>query len=201
MCSSHIRSVRRGTNCKNIYHIRPCLDWETVVVLGCALLSIFFPFLLPFLKLDISIAEWILSTAYYSLPSVRNWKYAAYRGTSHVPAVDDGAGKEDTAIRYGMKLNGYWWKATWSDFQANTITANCRLGCYNLNSCGPEEDLGKRKVTPQILVQTHTKSTLRQTRIWTRCSTVKYRETLDANQKGEFVIIRPESQRNCQIWC
>jgi hypothetical protein len=33
----------------------------------------------------------------------------------------------------------------------------------------------------QILVQTHTKSTLRPSRIWTRCSTVKYHETLDTS--------------------
>ena len=33
-------------------------------------------------------------------------KYAAYRGTGHVSAVDDEPGKEDTAIRCGMTLDG-----------------------------------------------------------------------------------------------
>ena len=56
-------------------------------------------------------------------------------------------------------------------------------------------------MTPQILVQTHTKSTLRPSRIWTRCSTVKYREILDASQKGEFVITCPGSQPNFHFWC
>ena len=46
--------------------------------------------------------------AYSSVPSARNCNYAAYRGTSHVPAVDDDAGKEDTAIRCGMTVNGDW---------------------------------------------------------------------------------------------
>ena len=119
--------------------------------------------------------------AYSSLQSVRNWNYAAYRGTSHVPVADNDAGKEDTAIRCGMTMYPYWRKATGPDFQANKMTANCRLGYNNLSSSGPEEDLAKWKMTPQILFQTHTKSTMRPSRIWTRCSTVKYRETLDAS--------------------
>ena len=41
----------------------------------------------------------------------------------------------------------------------------------------------EKKMTHQILVQTHTKSTLRPSQIWTRCSTVRYRETLDASPK------------------
>jgi hypothetical protein len=49
---------------------------------------------------------------------------------------------------------------------------------YNLNKIGPEEDLGKWKMTHQILVQTHTKSV-------DRWKTVKYHETLDANPEGE----------------
>ena len=123
MCSSHIRPARWGTNCKNIYRMNHSPGWETVVVFGCALLSILFPFLLSFLKLEISIAEWIFSMAYCSLPSVWNWKYAAYCGTSYVPAVDDDAGKEDTAIGCGMTLDGDWWTATGPELQASTITA------------------------------------------------------------------------------
>jgi hypothetical protein len=80
--------------------------------------------------------------AYCSLPSVRNWKYAAYRGTSHVPAVDNDADKEDTAIRCGMTLDGDWWKPAGPDLQANTMAAPCHLR-YNLSKSGPEEDLGK----------------------------------------------------------
>jgi hypothetical protein len=185
MCSSHIRPVHQDTNCKNIYRMRHCLDWETVVVFECALLSIFFPFLLPFLTLEISVAEWIFSMSYCSLPSVRNWKYAAYRGTSHVTAVDDDAGKEDTAIRCGLKLDGDWWKATWSDFQTNTMTSLRRLRYNKLSWSGPEEDFGKWKMTHQILVQTYTKSTLRPSRIWTHCSKIKYCVTLDASTVGE----------------
>jgi len=60
---------------------------------------------------------------------------------------------------------------------------NRHLRYKKLNTGGPEEDLGKWKMTHQILVQTHTKSTLRPSRIWTRCSTVKCHETLDACQK------------------
>ena len=106
MCSSHIRPARQGTKSKNICRMRHCLDWETVVVFGCARFSIFFSFLLQYFTLQSSVAECIFSMAYCSLPSVRNWKYAAYRGTSHVPAVGDDAGKEDTAIRCGMTLDG-----------------------------------------------------------------------------------------------
>jgi hypothetical protein len=135
MCSSHIRLARRSTNCKNIFRRRPCLDWETVVVFGCTLLSIFFPFFLQYFTLQISVAEWIFSMAYCSLPSVRNWKYAAYRGRSHVPAVDDDAGKKDTAIRCGLTLDGDWWQATGSDFHANTMTADCHLR-FNVRSAG-----------------------------------------------------------------
>jgi hypothetical protein len=181
--------------------MRHCLDWETLVCFGCALLPIFVPFLLPHLTRKISFAEWIFSMAYCLLPSVTNWKYAAYRGTSHVPAVDDDTGKEDTAIRCGMTLYGDWRKATGLDWQTNTMTANCQLLYNNLIRGGPEEDLGKWKTTHQILVQTHTKSTLKPSRIWTRWSTVKYRETLDASQKGEFVIICPGTQPNFNFWC
>jgi hypothetical protein len=99
MCSSHMGSARVGTNCKNIYCMRHCIDWQTVVVFGCALLSVFVPFLPHILVWNISVVEWIFSMAYCSLPSVRNWKYAAYRGTGRAPAVDDDEGKEDTAIR------------------------------------------------------------------------------------------------------
>ena len=119
--------------------------------------------------------------AYSSVPSARNCNYAAYRGTSHVPAVDDDAGKEDTAIRCGMTVNGDWWRATGPDFKANTMTANCRLGYNNLSSGVPREGFGKWKMTHKNLVQTHTNSILKPSRIWTRCSTVKYRETLDAS--------------------
>ena len=49
-----------------------------------------------------------------------------------------------------------WRQATWPDLQASTMTAN-RLLRYDLSKSGPEEDLGKYKITPQILVQTHTK--------------------------------------------
>ena len=49
MCSSHIWPARVGTNCKNIYGMRHCLDGKTLVVFGWALLAIFYPFLLPFL--------------------------------------------------------------------------------------------------------------------------------------------------------
>jgi hypothetical protein len=75
-------------------------------------------------------------------------------------------------------------KATGPDLQASTITANRHQLYNNLSRGGPEEDLGKWKMTHQILVQTHTKSTLRPSRIWTRCSKGKYCETLDASQKG-----------------
>ena len=161
-----------------MYH---SLEW----VFGWVLLHIFFPYLLSFLTLEISVFPMTFSMTYCSLPSVRNWEYAAYRGTSHVPAVDDDAVKEDTAIRCGMTLDGDWWQATGPDLQASMIIANRHLRYNNLSSGGPEEYLRKWKTTPQILVQTHTNSTLRPSRIWTRCSTVKYRETLDASQKGE----------------
>jgi hypothetical protein len=108
-CSSCMWQAQMGTNCKNIYGMRHWLDWETVVVIGCALLSVFVPFLLPFLTLEISDTEWIFSMPYCSLPSIRNWKYATYRGTSHVPAVDDDVRNENTAIRCGMTLDGDWW--------------------------------------------------------------------------------------------
>jgi len=196
MHSSHIQPARRGTNCKNIYRIYQSLDW----FFGCALLPIFAPELLPFLMRKISVIEWLFSKTYCSFPSVRKWKYVAYGGTSLVPAMDDDAGKENTAIRYGMSFDGDWWKATGPDFQANTMTANRHLQYNNLSRFGPEEDLGKWKMTHLILVQTHTKSTLRASRIWTYCSTVKYHETLDTSQKGEFVIIRPGSQRNRHMW-
>jgi len=94
-----------------------------------------------------SVAEWLFSMTYCSLPSVRKWKYAAYRGTSHVPAVDDDAGKEDRAIRCGLTLDGDWWKAKGPDLQASTITANRRLRYNNLSRNGPEKDLGKWKIT------------------------------------------------------
>jgi hypothetical protein len=183
MHSSHIRPALVGTNCKHIYRIRHCLDWKTVVVFGCTLLSIFVPFLLPFLTLEIAHVEWIFNMAYCSLLSVRSWKYAAYRDTSHVPAVDDDAVSEYTAIKCGMTLDGDWWKATGPDFQANTMTANRLLWYNTLSRFVPQEDLGKWKMTHQILVQTHTESTLRPSRIWNHCSTVKYHETLDASQK------------------
>ena len=141
------------------------LPWliEFVVVFEWLLLHFFIPFLLPFRTLEISDVEWIFSMAYSSLPSVRNWKYAAYRGTNHVPAVDDDAGKEATAIRCGMTLDWNWWKATGPDLQANTITENLHLWYNNLSRAGPEEDFGMWKMTHQ----THTKSTLRPSRIWT----------------------------------
>jgi hypothetical protein len=77
-----------------------------------------------------------------------------------------------------------WGQATGPDLQENTITAIRHLRYNNLSTGGPEEDLGKWKITHQLLVQTHTRNTPRPSRIWTRCSTVKYRDTLDANQKG-----------------
>jgi len=79
---------------------RPCRN------LGWSRLSIFVPFLLLFLKRNITFAEWIFSIAHRSFPTVRNWKYAAYRGTSYVPAVDEDTGKEDTAMMCGMTLDG-----------------------------------------------------------------------------------------------
>jgi hypothetical protein len=100
-------------NCKHIYRIWHCLD-----LVFYALFSPFsFPSSYPFLTLDICIAEWIIIMTCCSFPSVRNWKYAAYRDTSHVPAVNDDTGKDNTAIRYGMTLDGDWWKATRRDFQ------------------------------------------------------------------------------------
>ena len=141
----------------------------------------FHSLLQPFLKLEISDDGWILNMAYCSLSSVRNWKCAAYRGTSHVPAVDNDAGKEDTANRCGITMYAYWRKTTGCDFHANKMTENCRLGYNNLSSGGPDEDLAKWKMTPKILVQTHTTSTMRPSRIWNRSNTVKYRETLDAS--------------------
>jgi len=178
MHSSHIRPARRGTNCKNIYHIYHCLAW----VFWCALLPISVPFLLPFLTLEISVAEWTFSMAYCSLPSVRNWKYAAYRSTSHVPAVDDDAGKEDTAIRCGLTLDGV------DDRQKGQTckqTQWLQIITYDtITSAG----LGWRKTSGngkwhQILFQNQTKSTLRPFRIWIRFSKVKNRETLDASPK------------------
>ena len=67
MCSSHMWTVRVGTNCKNIYRMRHCLVWESLSwFCGCILLPIFFPFLLSFLTLEISDAERIFSMAYCS---------------------------------------------------------------------------------------------------------------------------------------
>jgi len=81
--------------------------------------------------------------SYSPLQSLRIWKYAAYRGTSHVPDVDDDAGKEDTAIRFGIALDGDWWQATGPDLQANMMTANRRLRYNKLSRGEPDEDLGK----------------------------------------------------------
>ena len=94
--------------------------------------------------------------------------------------MDDDECKEDTAVRCGMTLNGDWWKAKGPDLQARTMTANYRLRYNKLSRGGPEEEFGKWKMMHQIVVETHTKSTLRQFRIWTPCSRVKYRETLHA---------------------
>jgi hypothetical protein len=106
MCSSHIRPGRRGMNCKIF------IAWDTALIgrLSWVLVALFCPFpsLLSAL-LDtrhISDAKWIFSVEYCSLPSVRNVKYAAYRGTSHEPAVEDDACKEDIGIRCGMTLDG-----------------------------------------------------------------------------------------------
>ena len=168
------------------------IAWDTVLIerLSWVLDSPQFRSLLTtLLKRKISVAEWIFSMAHCSSSSVRNWKYTAYRDTSHVPAVDDGAGKDDTAIRCGMTLDGEWLKATRPDLQAITMTANRHLRYNNLKGGGPEKDLGKLKTTHQILVQIHTKSTLRPSRIWTRYSTVKYRETLDASPEGKILCL------------
>jgi hypothetical protein len=146
MCSSYIRQARVGTNCKNIYRMRPCFGWGTVVILGCPLFSIFVSFSLLFLTRKITFADWILSMAYCSLPSVWNWKDAAYRGTSRVPAVDNDTVKEDTAVRRGMTRDGNWWQATGPDLQASTITENRHLRYNNLSKSRPEEDLGKWKM-------------------------------------------------------
>jgi len=108
--------------------------------------------------------------------------------------VDNDAGKDDTAIRCGMTMDGDWWKGTGPHLQANTMIANRHLRYNNLSNVGPEEDHGKWKMTHQNLVQTHTKSSLRPSRILTRCSTVKYRETRDGSKKGGVVIIRRGSQ-------
>ena len=89
MHSSHIRPAHRGTNCKNIYHMCHCFDW----VFGWVLLHVTIPYLSPYLTPNISFLPMTFSMKYRSLPSVSNWKYAAYRGTSHVPAVDDNTGK------------------------------------------------------------------------------------------------------------
>ena len=167
------------------------------MLFGCPLLSIFFPFLIPYLTLEISEAEGIFSTVYCSLPSVRNWKYAAYRGTSHVPAVDDGVSKEDTAIRCGMTLDGDWWKATLSDFQANTMTYD------RVTSAG----VGQRKTSGNG--KWHIKFSSRTTRKlhWSHLgfgppaaqlsTTKQYTQT----RRGEFVIIRPGSQPNFYFSC
>ena len=95
-------------------------------------------------------------------------------------AVENNAVKEGTANRCGMSMDWDWWKATGPDFQTNKMSANCHLGYNNLSSGESEEDLGKWKMTPKILVQNHTKSTLRPSRILIHCNTVKYSETLYA---------------------
>ena len=200
MRSSHIWPARRGTNCKNIYRMWHCLDWETVVDLGCALISIFVLFLLPFLTLEISVAEWLFSMAYSSLPSVRNWKYAAYRGTSNVPAVDDDVGKEDTAIRCGMTLDGIGER---QQSQTCKQTRLLQIFAYDIiisagMAAGRPREIENN--TSNSRPDPH-ESTLWPSRICTRCSTVNYRETPDASQKGEFVIIRPGSQQSFHFWC
>jgi hypothetical protein len=55
--SSYMRSARVRTNCKYIYRMRHCIDWQTLVVFGCALLSVFVPFLPPILVWNISVVE------------------------------------------------------------------------------------------------------------------------------------------------
>jgi hypothetical protein len=155
---SHTARVS-GHELQSIYRMRRCLEWETVVVFGCAVVSNFFPFLLPFLTLEISVAEWIFSMAYCSLPLVRNWKYAAYRGTSRVPAVDDDTGKGDTAIGCGMTLDGDWWQARGSDFQASRMTANRHLRYNKISRVGRRKTSGNGKQASNSCPDPHEKYT------------------------------------------
>jgi hypothetical protein len=49
MCSSHMRPAQVDTNCKSIYRMRHCLDWETLSWFLDALFSPFsFPSYYPF---------------------------------------------------------------------------------------------------------------------------------------------------------
>ena len=193
----------RGGECHEIkkYSSHETLPWliDSVVVFGCPLLSVFIPFLLPFLTLDIPDAEWIFSMAYCSLWSVRNWKYAAYRGTSQVPAVDDDAGKEDTAIRCGMTMDGDWWKATG---QTCKQTRQLQIVTYDIiTSAGLDQrkTSGNGKWRIKFSSRPTQKVHCGRLGFWPAAAQLSAAKHETVARRGEFVIIRRGSQRSCHI--
>jgi hypothetical protein len=97
MCSSHTRLALGGTNCKNIYRMRHCLDWET---LSRFLDEWFSPFAFlsyyPFGARDFCCQTNIQFDVLF-IPIGKNLKVCSIPLHESVPIVDDEAGKEDTA--------------------------------------------------------------------------------------------------------
>ena len=161
--------------------MRHCLHWET---LSWFLDALFCPFSFP--------SNYPFGRGRFPLPN----EYLAWRtvhchrkgieGTQHIVA--------QFMYRCGQRCSQRGYKhQMWHNVGRGLVKDNRACLSSKNDDCStsptiqkPQLDLAsgrprEMETTPQILVQTHKKSALRPSRIWTRCSTIKYREILDAS--------------------